>query len=620
MLRSPFIWLLAVAIAGTAGGLGLWLSRASPVVQTELRFEDDSSNRQTGRIQKAVHADLELPAGVNVHFTDVTEKSGIHFVHFDGHTDHEYIMETLGPGVGWLDYDQDGLLDLFLVQGSTFVPPHGPSPTCKLFKNLGGGKFKDVTEEVGLGHAGCGMGVAVGDIDNDGFPDLFLTCFGKPNVLFHNEPIDPTNPSKGRHFVDITAKTGMAAHPDWEHRPNFSTSAAFLDYNSDGYLDLFVCSYVKVDLEHYPECKSSRSGKRFSCQPSMFEPTRCLLYRNNGDNTFTEVGKEAGIDVPQAKALGVVALDLDDDGRIDVFVANDGMPNFFFRNKGDGRFESVGPRCGCTVNSEGGRQAYMGVDAEDLTGNGLADLFVTAFSQETNTLFRNLGRGHFEDATRGSGLGPPSWLMLGFGACFLDVDLDGRPDIVVVNGHVSRFVDDEGDRGITFKQKAQVFYNRSKGRFMDISPVAGPFFQHAHVGRGLAPADFDNDGRMDLAITNNGEDALLLHNESTTPNHWIRLYLEGSRHRDPKGSNRDAVGAKVTLDAGGRKLVRHRKGGGSYLSAGDPRLLIGLGTAKSVDHMEVRWPSGMVQRLDGPFEADRGYRIREGKAEWASEP
>jgi hypothetical protein len=393
-----------------------------------------------------------------------------------------------------------------------------------------------------------------------------------------------------------------------------------LDYNNDGHLDLFVCSYVQIDLDHYPECKSSRSGRRFSCPPSMFEPTRCVLYRNNGDNSFTDVSKEAGIDVPLAKALGVVAVDLDDDGRIDLFVANDGMPNFFFRNLGEGRFESMGPRCGCTVNGDGARQAYMGVDADDLHGDGRADLFVTAFSQETNTLFRNLGKGHFEDATRGSGLGPPSWLMLGFGACFLDVDLDGHPDIVVVNGHVSRFIDDEGDRGITFRQKAQLFLNRGNGRFRDYSTRAGRYFQEPHVGRGLAACDYDNDGRMDLAVANNGEEAYLLHNESTTPNHWIRLHLEGSRHRDLQGSNRDAVGAKITLEVAGRKIVRYRKGGGSYLSAQDPRLLIGIGSAKKVDRLEIRWPSGRVQRLEGPIQADRGYRILEGQTEMVPQP
>jgi hypothetical protein len=546
---------------------------------------------------------VELPPGVEIRFTDVTQQAGIDFKHFDGRTDMEYIVETMGSGVGWLDYDQDGLMDLFLVQGSTFVPPHSSSPPpCKLYKNLGQGRFRDVTVEVGLAHTGCGQGVAIGDIDNDGFPDLFLTCFGKPNVLYHNED----DGHGGRRFVDVTAKAGMADHPDWKTRSNFSTSAAFLDYNNDGYLDLFVCSYANIDLAHYPTCISPKSGHRFSCHPTLFEPTRCILYRNNGNGTFTDVSKEAGIDEPAAKALGVVALDLDDDGKTDIFVANDGMPNFFFRNLGNGRFQSAGPASGCAVNLAGERQAYMGVDADDLSGNGRPDLFVTAFSRETNSFFRNEGHGHFLDVTHGSGLGPPSWFMLAFGTCFLDAALDGSLDIVVANGHVSRYIDDEGDPNITFRQRAQFFKNDGKGRFQDLSNQVGEYFKQPHVGRGVACCDYDNDGHMDLAINNNGEPAYLLHNESKTPNHWIRLGLRGTK------SNRDGVGAKVTLRLGERMLVRHRKGGGSYLSASDPRLLVGVGAASKVDGVEIRWPSGLVQQF-GTLQVDRGYLLVEGK-------
>ena len=544
-----------------------------------------------------------FPPGVDIKFVEVTQQAGIHFQHYDCRTSKEYIMETMGSGLGWLDYDQDGLMDLFLVQSSSSAPEGevvSGLPTCKLFKNLGHGQFRDVTEEVGLTHVGCGMGVAVGDIDNDGFPDLFITCYGKPNVLYHNVP----DGKGGRRFVDITAQAGLADHPDWHDRPNFSTSAAFLDYNSDGFLDLFVCSYVYVDPAHYPECKDKR-GKWDSCPPSAFAGTRCLLYRNNGNLTFTDVSKEAGIDQPNAKALGVVALDLDDDGLTDIFVANDSVPNFLFRNLGTGRFESLGPGSGCAVNLDGNPQAYMGVDADDLDGDGRPDLFSTAFARETNTFFRNEGRCQFLDVTRGSGLGPPSWWKLGFGTCFLDVKHDGSLDIVVANGHVSRNVDEDGNPNNRFRQEAQFFLNDGRGRFRDISAWAGDYFRERHVGRGLAPCDYDHDGRMDLAFSNSGEPAVLLHNESRTPNHWIRLELRGTK------SNRDAVGAKVTVQVGDRKLVRHRKGGGSYLSAADPRLLIGVGPAKKVDEVEIRWPSGLVQRL-GPLACDRGYVVVEG--------
>jgi enediyne biosynthesis protein E4 len=549
----------------------------------------------------------ELPTGVPIRFRDVTAAAGVRFDHFDGHTEMEYIMETLGSGLAWLDYDQDGLLDLFLVQGSTFVPPHLASPPqSRLYRNQGDGTFRDVTAAVGLGHTGCGLGVAVGDIDNDGYPDLFLTCYGKPNVLYHNVP----DGKGGRRFEDITARAGLADHPDWSDRPNFSTSAAFLDYDNDGFLDLFVCSYVKIDLVNYPNCKSPRSGRRLSCPPLHFEGTRCLLYHNNRDGTFTDVRQQAGVDDGNAKALGVVALDLDDDGRTDLFVANDGVPNFLFRNRGDGRFEALGPVCGCAVNLAGSPQAYMGVDADDLHGSGRPDLFVTAFAGETSTLFRNEGRCRFLDVTHGSGLGPPSRYRLGFGTCFLDADGDGNLDIVVVNGHVSRHVDDEGDPAITFREPAQLFLQTAPGRFQDLSRQAGAYFQQGHVGRGVAACDYDNDGRMDLAVSNNGGPAVLLHNESKTNYHWIRLALRGTR------SNRDAVGARVVLQAGNRRLVRHRKGGGSYLSASDPRLLVGLGTATQVERLTVYWPSGLVQHL-GPLEADHGYLVTEGDAKVA---
>jgi hypothetical protein len=495
-------------------------------------------------------------------------------------------------------------MDLFLVQGSTFdrAPP-SPLPTCKLYKNLGGGKFQDVTERAGLGHVGCGQGVAVGDIDNDGFPDLFVTCYGKPNVLYHNV----SDGHGGRRFEDITAAAGLADHPNWKQYQNYSTSAAFLDYNNDGKLDLFVCSYVRVDLDlkNYPECRD-KQGKRDACAPLAFQGTSCILYRNNGNLTFTDVSHEAGIDEPTAKALGVVALDLDDDGLIDIFVANDSVPNFFFHNLGGGRFESIGLISGCAVNLAGRPQAYMGVDADDLDGDGLPDLFSTAFARETNTFFRNRGHCHFLDMTHGSGLGPPSWWPLGFGTCFLDAARSGGLDIVVANGHVSRNVDEDGEPNNTFRQKAQFYFNDGKGHFHHISSQVGAYFQERHVGRGLAACDYDNDGRMDLAFNNSGEAAVLLHNESTTPYHWIRLDLVGTK------SNRDAVGAKVTVHAGSRTLVRHRKGGGSYCSSGDPRLLIGLGAERKVGEVEIRWPSGFVQKI-GPLEVDAGYKVVEGE-------
>jgi hypothetical protein len=615
MARASVVKVVAVAalLAGgvVAAALSFFPGRSHDPMSPEREAGIRGQGSGVGQNEASLTPDPSSLAPSSIHFKDVTAAAGIDFKHFDGITEMRYIMDIMGSGIGWIDYDRDGLMDLFIVQSSTFAPPHVKSPpTCKLYKNLGGGRFRDVTEEVGLQHTGCGMGVAVGDIDNDGYPDLFITYYGQPNVLYHNV----SDGKGGRRFVDISAQAGVATHPDWSTRPNFSTSAAFLDYDNDGYLDLFVCSYVKVDVDHYPDCKDPL-GVRDICHPGQFESTRCVLYHNNRNGTFTDVSKGSGIAYPEkdpngkptAKALGVVALDLFGDGRTDLFVANDGVPNFLFRNLGNGRFEPAGPSCGCLVNLNGEPQAYMGVDADDLTGHGLPDILSTAFSHQGVTLFRNEGEGQFLDVTFGSGLGPATWLMLGFGACFLDADNDGKLDIFIANGHVSRRIDLQGDKKVTFRQRAQLFRNQGQGHFEEITSQAGPYFQQPHVGRGAAPCDYDNDGRMDLAVSNNAEAAYLLHNESTTAHHWLRLELVGGK------SNRDAVGAKVTFHLDdGRKLVRHRKGGGSYLSAGDPRLLVGLGSATRVAQVEIRWPSGLEQRA-GPLAADHGYRVTEGQ-------
>lgn len=605
MSRGLLIYLGSLILLSAAVGIAVWWYPSTPTPAPEAPGKTAIREaRATPSIVPApVPTPPRLPAGVRLDLVDITKKAGIDFKHVDGRTEMQYLMDSTGSGVAWIDFDQDGLLDLFLVQGHEFAHPYKLKPQpCKFYRNLGNGKFEDITTAVGLDHVGCGQGAAVGDFDNDGFPDLFLTCYGKPNVLYHNVPQDG---KPGRRFQDITTRAGLGKHEDWKSRPNWSTSAAFLDYDNDGKLDLFVCSYVKADPAHYPDCLHP-DGRRGPCSPHKFQPTRCLIYRNQGNGTFTDVSRAAGIDEPTAKALGVVALDFDDDGHIDLFVANDGVPNFFFRNRGNGTFESVALVSGCAVNLVGTPQAYMGVDADDLHGNGRPDLFVTAFSRETNSLFRNEGGGQFLEVTRGSGLGPPSWFRLAFGTAFLDLDRDGSLDIVVINGHVARYVDDDGDPNITFKEQSQLFLNNGKGQFQEVSTVAGSYFQEFHVGRGVALGDFDNDGHMDLAITNSGEEAVLLHNKTTTPNSWLRLELQGTK------SNRDAVGAKVSIRIGDRTLVRHRKGGASYLSAHDPRLLIGLGPAKQADEVQIRWPSGLVQKV-GPLAAGRGYRIIEGK-------
>jgi hypothetical protein len=593
-VRNILLVLVIIALAA----IGIWLTTTRDRPTTPDVKETAFSEPLETPIEKAP----TLPTGVEINFVDVTTTAGIDFRHFDGRVDAEYLMDSTGPGAAWLDLDQDGMLDLFLVQGSACVPPEPPkSTTSRLYRNLGGGRFEDVTSSLGVGHFGFGQGATVGDIDNDGFPDLFVTCYGKPNVFYRNV----SNGTGGRRFEDITESAGLSTHPDWKDRPNWSTSAAFLDFDNDGKLDLFLCSYVRIDMAKYPKCHHESIKRDGACPPYRFEGTKCILYRNLGDGKFADATVQAGVDQGNAKALGVVAIDLNDDGLIDIFVANDGVPNFLFLNRGDGRFEARGPASGCAVNGQGNPQAYMGVVGADLDGDGLPDLFSTAYHRETNSLFKNQGGGRFLDVTAGSGLGPASWNRLGFGACAVDVENDGHLDLVVTNGHVVAHIDLEGDPTNTFRQTPLLFRNDGRGRFQDVTKLAGAAMQKTYVGRGLALADYDNDGRPDLYLADSGGPSVLLHNESKSTNNWIRLQLVGTK------SNRDAIGAKVTVRAGGRVLVRFREGGGSYLSAHDPRLLIGIGSATQVDSIEVRWPSGTVERL-GALDAGKSYRLVEG--------
>jgi hypothetical protein len=516
----------------------------------------------------------------------------------------------MGGGVAWIDYDQDGYLDLFLVQGGTFPPdPREKSTehTSRLYRNRGDGTFEDVTARVGLTHPGFGQGVAVGDYDNDGYPDLFVTCYGHVH-LFHNEP----DGDGGRRFREVSKQAGVTLD-------GWCTSCGFGDLHGKGFLDLFVCRYVKMDLDHYPFCGAGSRDPplRASCGPREFRGNSCVLFRNNGDGTFTDVSKEAGLEA-ESKGLGVLLLDLDDDGKTDVFVGNDEMPNHHYRNLGGGKLESCGVLCGTASNFRGAAMGSMGVEAGDLTGHGRADLFISTYWHEGTTLFRNNGNNLFTDVSAGAGMYNASYNKVGWGTCLLDCDRDGAMDIFVANGHVYRnapeiLAKNPNGEPHTYEQPAQLFRGDGRGSFRDISAEAGPYFRERHVGRGAAMGDYDNDGAMDIAVNNCGEAAALLHNETQTPSHWLRLQLEGARARDPQGSNRDAIGARVTLHVGGRALVHHVKGGGSYLSASDRRLLIGLGSADRVDDVEVRWPNAKatVQHF-GPLCADQSYRLVEG--------
>ncbi|MDY3560548.1 CRTAC1 family protein [Gemmata sp. JC673] len=545
-------------------------------------------------------------------FTDVIGASGITFRHRDGATPMQYLPEVMGGGAAWLDYDRDGLIDLFLVQSGEFPPDPqraASEPTSRLYRNAGDGTFVDVTAAAGIVTPGYGQGVTAGDYDNDGFPDLFVTHFDGGR-LYHNE----ADGRGGRRFRDVTRDAGIALN-------GWCTSCAFGDVHGTGHLDLFVCRYLALDLKNYPPCQEPgpNGPVRSACGPQHFAGTRSFLFRNNGNGTFTDVSEAAGLDA-DGKALGVVILDLNDDGKPDIFVGNDEVLNHHFRNLGGGKFESVGLRSGTGATHRGRTMGSMGIEAGDLTGGGRPDLFITTYIQEGTVLFRNLGKGLFTDVSPSAGMFAASWQKVGWGTALFDPDNDGTLDLFVANGHTRRnaaeLLPREDGHPQEYPQLAQAFQGNGKGTFREVSRSSGPYFGTPRVGRGVAMGDYDNDGRIDLAVTHVGDVPALLRNAGDSPHHWIRLELEGSRHRNPAGSNRDAVGAVVTVRAGGRTLVRYLNGGGSYYSAPDRRVLVGLGTADKVEEVSVRWPNGAgtVQRF-GQLAADRSYKLIEGIAE-----
>jgi hypothetical protein len=530
-------------------------------------------------------------------FVDVCAAAGIDFKHFDSRTPMHYLQESHGSGVAWIDYDDDGWPDLFCVQVGPLRPgpKDGPPPTCKLYRNNGDGTFTDVTKQVGLDRAGYGMGVAVGDYDNDGFDDLVLTFFGGV-ALYHNEP----DGQGGRRFVDVTAKAGL-------RNPHWATSCAWGDIDGDGFLDLYVCNYVVVDFDRYPFCDDKELGIRTACSPVLFGNVPHKLFRNNGNGTFTDISESSGVSkADPAPGLGVVMVDLDGDGKLDIFVANDMKPAYLFHNQGGGRFVEKALLSGCGVDGTGRYLAGMGVEAGDLDGSGRPSLFVTNFQNVPNIFYQNQGGLRFQDVSYPSGLGGPSIDRLAFGTVFFDADLDGHLDIAVANGHVEKNA--QRVFGYPAEQQAQLFLGDGKGRFRDVSDQAGPYFRERHLGRGLAVADFDNDGRPDLVFANNAGPAALLHNRTQTDHGWIRLELIG----DGKKSNRNAIGARVEVEAGGHKQVRFVVGGGSYLSASERRLLIGLGEQTRAERVTVVWPSGRRQEFRD-LEGRRGWRLYEGK-------
>ncbi len=519
-----------------------------------------------------------LPSGDSadwtVTFQDVTRQAGIQWTHRNGATADKYLIETMGGGGAFLDYDRDGFLDLFLVDSG----PHAHSPSAAanrnaLYRNSGDGTFTDVTEQAGLAGKGYGHGVAVGDFDNDGWSDIYVTGYGA-NTLYRNR-------GDGR-FEDVTERSGTAVGL-------WSTSAAFFDLENDGDLDLFVCVYLEWDYEKNVWCGERRDGFRSYCHPDYFKPIPSLLFRNDGNGTFTDITRRAGAGKP-GKALGVVAGDIDGDGFADLYVANDAVANFLFHNRGDGTFEEVGLLAEVAYGISAKPESGMGTDLGDFNGDGRLDLIVTNIDYEMNNLYVNDGDTLFSDVTVVSGLGQAALLFSGFGVRFVDVDNDGDLDLVVLNGHPLDNIELYRN-GVTSSEPPMIFRNDG-GRFKPIMEQAGEVWKRSFQGRALAQGDYDNDGDADLLFVNNGQPAVLLRNDGGNRNPWLGIRLQGTV------SNRDAVGAEVKVKTSSRQLVRQVLGGGSYQAAHDLRLVFGFLPEEAVESVTVRWPNGRVQRLD----------------------
>ncbi len=526
--------------------------------------------------------------------------SGIAWVHENAMSENRYLPETMGPGCAFFDYDNDGWMDIYLVNygPSDFYQPPKPLRSA-LYKNNRDGTFTDVTEKAGVGFNGFGMGAAVGDYDADGFPDLFVTAYGHP-VLYHNNG-DGT-------FTDVSEKAGLGAKVFAGH---WSTSAVWFDYDNDGRLDLFVCSFVEYGREHMMSCGDNKLKRHYYCIPRIFNGTSSLLFHNNGDGTFTLASGGTDIEKAVGKSLGVVATDVNNDGRMDLFVANDTVQNFLFINRGpDARgktkWEEMGLASEVGFSDNGQARSGMGVDAADFDGDGWQDLFVANVDQEMFSLYRNNKNEDFTDVAHKNQVAQATRLLSGWGLKFFDYDNDGFLDLILANGHPDDMIDNYSQQ-VRYKEPLLLFHNDG-GKFSNVSDQAGPAFTRVFPARGLALGDFNNDGRVDVLIGNNGGPPLLLKNNAGRRNHWLGLKLEGVK------CNRDAIGARITWSAGGVKRSRLKNNGGSYLSSHDPREVIGLGSAAALDWMEIRWPapSGVVQRFTG-LPVDRYIKIVEGK-------
>ena len=527
------------------------------------------------------------------HFVDITQKAGINFLHVAPHTSHKYLLETMGSGVALFDCDNDGRLDIFLVNGAPFpdfVPKGfipvktGPQDWNRLYHQRADGTFEDITVRAGLQGVGYGMGVAVGDFDNDGNEDLFVTGYGG-NHLYHN--------NGNCTFSDVTEKAGVAGK-------GWSTSATWIDLDNDGLLDLVVLRYVVWDWDDL-WCGEHREGYRMICHPDMFPAIPMLVYHNDGNGHFTEISHKLGLDKP-AKALGVAIADYDHDGRLDILVANDSMPEFLFHQKRDGTFEEIGLESQMAVNAEGETYAGMGVDFADYDNDGWPDIVITDLANQGYALYHNHGDGSFDDVSESAGLTKISLLHSGWSVRFLDYDNDGWKDLLVAQGHDVDTIQQINPQ-LRYREPMMLLRNVG-GKFVDVGFGSGDVFKQTWVGRGMAIGDIDNDGRIDAVVSTNGGHAHILHNETVTSNHWISIKLIGHK------SNRDGIGAQIKLSTTQGDQFATVTTSSGYLSASDPRVHFGLGKDTAASSIEIRWPSGVRQTLKA-VQGDRFLVVEE---------
>jgi enediyne biosynthesis protein E4 len=520
-------------------------------------------------------------------FADITTQAGIQFQHNSGAYGGKLLPETLGSGCAFLDYDADGWQDILLINGMDWPGHKRQRSTLRLYKNNRNGTFTDVTKAAGLDVEMYGMGVAVGDYNNDGFPDIFITCVGQ-NRLFRNT-------GKGT-FLDVTRASGLSA------RQAFSTSALWFDYDRDGLLDLFVCNYVRWSPEHDVFCSLDGKHKSF-CTPEAYRGDTCWLFHNRGDGTFEDVTATSGIFDSSSKSLGVAMLDYDQDGWPDLLVANDTQPNKLYKNLRNGKFKDVAVEAGLAFSTEGKARAGMGVDVADFENSGKPGIAITNFDNEMIGLYRAAGSGTYDDISIAAGVGLPSKNTLGFGCAFFDVDLDGSLDLVVANGHIEETV--RNIRGnVGYAQPPQLFVNQ-RGAFQDVAAELNGGFAQPKVGRGLAYGDFDRDGDLDILLTTNNGPAYLYRNDQLAQNRSIRFRLTGTK------SNRDAIGAVARIFSGGQTQSQMVKGGSSYLSQSELPLTFGLGKRDKVERVQIEWPSGAKEEFKN-LVAGRSYQVIEG--------